>query len=256
MVTRARAQADLLAEKIRAFGGIPISIPAIAFAPLEEFTALDAALTRVDSFDWVVFTSVNGVRFADERLAALGLHAHALNGLCVAAIGPATARALTELGVRVDFVPSKFLGERVAHELPAGRGERVLLLRANLASDDLARALDARGVSVCDVDVYRTLPAPPSSIDLQGADAVTFASASSVQNFLLLMDAANGARLNLLDIFCIGPVTANTARELGLNVTATAREYTMDVLIAVMCEYYDSFRGESTAEAAEGAEKN
>jgi uroporphyrinogen III methyltransferase / synthase len=238
VITRAREQADTLAEKIRALGGTPIVFPTIAFQPLENFEALDNALRNWRAFDWVVFTSANGVRFVAERFPALGLNIRILNELRVAAIGPATMRALNKLNVRVDFVPTRFLGEQVAHELPGASSESILLLRANLASNELAHGLAARGMRVTNIDAYQTVRAESIPINSSQADAITFTSSSTVENFALLLDETTRAQLGRLVVFCIGPVTAQTARELGWNVAAIADEHTTDGLVNAMCEYY------------------
>jgi hydroxymethylbilane synthase len=247
LITRAREQASTLVEKIRALGGEPIEFPTIAFAPPEDFGELDGALARVREFDWVVFTSVNGARAVVERLRALGKEPQVwasaalseqsvgeLKGAPkIAAIGPATARGLEELGLHVAFVPTKFLGEQIAVELPIERGQRALLLRADIASDVLARGLEARGVAVTNVDAYRTIMPPKNKIDLRQIDAVTFTSSSTVRNFVAMRnDIGNAA------VFCIGPVTADTARELGLRVDAVADEHTIAGLVNTMVTYY------------------
>ncbi|MDE3087786.1 MAG: hydroxymethylbilane synthase [Chloroflexota bacterium] len=236
LITRAREQAGALAEKIRALGGEPIEFPTIDFAPLEDFRELDGALHRVAEFDWVVFTSANGVRFVVERLRALGLGAPIL-ATKIAAIGPATARALEQFGWRADFMPTKYLGEQIAVELPIQRGQRALLLRADIASDVLARGLQARGVSVTDVDAYRTVMPTLRDLRLKEIDAITFTSSSTVKNFLAMRDG-DCAELARAKVFCIGPVTADTARELGLGVDAVAAEHTIDGLVSAMANYY------------------
>jgi hydroxymethylbilane synthase len=239
LITRAPAQAVALAEKIRALGGEPVEFPTIDCAPLDDFRTLDDALARVHEFDWVVFTSANGVRWVAERMKTLGLALGNLAVTKIAAIGPATARALEQLGRHVDFLPTKFLGEQIALELPIARGQRALLLRADLASDVLARGLHARGVNVTDVDAYRTVMPPARAIDVQTIDAITFTSSSTVRNFVAML---NGARdqLQRTAVFCIGPVTAETARELGLRVDAVAEEHTMDGLVAAMVKFYNT----------------
>jgi hydroxymethylbilane synthase len=239
VITRAAEQADELAEKIRAQGGEPVAFPTIAFAPLDDFAALDDALARAREFDWVVFTSANGVRAIAERLHALNQTPARFETMRVAAIGPGTARALQQIGVRVDFVPTKFLGEQVARELPVAKGQRVLLLRADIASDVLADVLKTRGVKVLDVDAYRTVMPPPRAIDLDDVDGITFTSSSTVRHFVAMLDDAARDLLDTRDIFCIGPVTADTARELGLRVSATADEHTLDGLVAAMLKFYE-----------------
>jgi uroporphyrinogen-III synthase len=238
VVTRAHEQARELAEKIRAQGGEPIEFPTIEFAPLESYAVLDDALARANKFDWVVFTSANGVRAVDERIRALNLTNAIFVKARVAAIGPGTARALEQIGVRVDFMPTKFLGEQVARELPIEQGQRALLLRADIASEVLAEILKTRGVNVFDVDAYRTVMPAKREIDLKKVDAITFTSSSTVRNFMAMLDDEARQVLQTRDFFCIGPVTAETARELGLNVSASAEEHTLDGLVAAMVKFY------------------
>ncbi len=237
LVTRAREQAQALSAKIRALGGEPVEMPAIDFAPLTDYSELDVALFQAGDYDWIVFTSANGVRAVAERLAAHGLDARHLASAKLAAIGPATARALEALGLSVDFMPTKYLGEQIASELPVEPGCRALLLRADLASDVLARGLTERGVRVQDIDAYRTIVPESKDVDWKRIDAVTFASSSTVNN-LQSMLGDRKADLARADIFCIGPVTAETAREAGLKVAAVANEHTVDGLLAAMVEYY------------------
>ena len=240
LVTRARDQASVLAEKIRALGGEPIEFPTIDFAPLDDFNEMDQTLAHVRDYDWVVFTSANGVRAVNDRMHALGLDMHNVASAKLAAIGPATARALEALGLHVDFVPTKFLGEQIAIELPIERGQHALLLRADIASNVLARGLAARGVVVTNTDAYRTVMPPRRDLDFSQIDAVTFTSSSTVRNFMTMHTALGDerARLPRAAIFCIGPVTADTARELGLRVDAVASEHTVDGLVRTLIEYY------------------
>lgn len=239
VITRAETQADEFAKKIRAHGGEPLFFPTIAFAPLDDFRELDANLKQLQSFDWVVFTSANGVRAVAERLRALGIPTTLLGSAHIAAIGTGTAGALAEENVRVDFIPTEFLGAQIARELPVGENERALLLRADLASDELADGLTARGVHVTDVDAYRTVLASPPPLDWNRADAVTFTSASTVKHCWQLLDAPARAELAVRDIFCIGPVTASAARELNLHVVAVASTHTLDGLLSAMLEFYE-----------------
>lgn len=239
LITRTREQAQTLAEKISALGGEPVEFPTIDFAPLEDFRELDDALARNGEFDWIVFTSANGVRTVGKRMRALGIDPRALKSK-IAAIGPATARALEELGLRVDFIPTRFLGAQIAIELPIQHGQRALLLRADLASDTLARELEARGVQVTNVDAYRTILPPAREMDLTQIDAVTFTSSSTVRNFVAMLDGKGRGVLANLAVFCIGPVTAETARELGLRVDAVAEEHTVDGLASALMDHYAS----------------
>jgi uroporphyrinogen III methyltransferase/synthase len=238
VITRAHEQAKELAEKIRGRGGEPIEFPTIALAPLDDFRALDDALAHVTEYDWIVFTSANGVRAVMARVGETHSSSVDWKALRVAAIGPGTARALEANGVPVAFIPTQFLGQQIARDLPIESGQRALLLRADLASDVLATGLTARGVQVSDVDAYRTVMPESREIDLTRMDAVTFTSSWTVRNFVAMLDDAGRTRLETLDLFCIGPVTAQTARELGLHVAAVAAEHTLDGLVEAMENYY------------------
>lgn len=248
LVTRSAEQAGSLSAKISALGAEPIEFPVIGYAAMQDSRDLDTALARPNEFNWIVFTSANGVRAVKERLVALGVSASTLTNVKLAAIGPATASALNELGLKVDFMPSRFLGEQVAVELPVTPGDKVLLLRADLASEALALGLAARGAVVSDVDAYRTVKPATTDLDLRNVDAVTFTSSSTVRNLYSMLNAGQRKMLEQVAIFCIGPVTADTARELGLNVTSIAGEHTVDGLVNAMLEYY--WKAEETRNAA------
>lgn len=259
LVTRPRAQAADLCDKLTALGAEPIVFPTIDIAPLEDHTALDRAITDLCSYQWVVFTSVNGVAAVWDRLAAMGKDGRAFDGIQVAAIGPATARALGKRGIHAHFIPDEYIAEAIVDGLGEVRGQRILLPRADIAREALAVALERRGAIVHENAAYRTLPAAPDPQGLtelrRGVDAITFTSSSTVRNFVLLLsgsaqyiDAANYRRmghhgipmpsLNRAIIACIGPITAQTAREVGLPVNVMAAEYTMDGLVAALVEYF------------------
>ncbi len=239
LITRAHEQAAIFAEKIRALGGEPVEFPTIDFAPLENFRKLDHALARASEFDWIVFTSANGVRYVAERLRELGLTPAIFATAQIAAIGPATAQALAQLGLHVEFVPTKYLGEQIAIELPIARGQRALLLRADIASDLLEKKLSERGIAVTNLAVYRTITPVASAVELSAIDAVTFSSSSTARNFVAMLNGTAEALLTRAMVFCIGPVTAETARELGLRVDAVASEHTIDGLVDAMAKYYE-----------------
>jgi hydroxymethylbilane synthase len=238
LVTRSREQAHSLADKIRALGGEPVQVPAIDFAPLDDFRALDSALTRTAEFDWIILTSANGVRAVADRLHSLSLEPGIMNAAKLGAIGPATEAAMKALGLRVDFVPTKFLGTQVAVELPVEPEQSVLLLRADIASERLAKVLASRGAKVSNVNAYRTIMPSPQAMDLDRVDALTCTSSSTVRNLVAMLDGQSREALNRLGIFCIGPVTADTARELGLHVDATAAVHTIDGLLDAMVAFY------------------
>jgi uroporphyrinogen-III synthase len=238
VVTRTQQGASELGKRIRALGGTAPEWNTIAIAPMQDFHKLDEALAALETFDWVVFTSANGVRAVAERLRENGSSPARLNEARIAAVGPVTARALHEFGIAVAFVPERFSGDVLAVELPAQAGDKVLLLRADLASEALPDGLASRGVAVTDVMAYRTIMPERPNIDLRNADAVTFVSASAVKNLVAQLDDAEHAQLAALEIFCIGPATAQAALDAGLVVSATAETHTLDGLIDKMIEFY------------------
>jgi uroporphyrinogen-III synthase len=217
VVTRARAQASTLVEKLRALGAETIELPTIEIAgePLGDLA--------LSTYDWVAFTSVNAV----ERVFAGLRDARAFGAAKVAAVGPGTAAALAARGVVADLVPASAVAEALVEAFPAGAG-RVLLPQAAAARPVLAEGLRAKGWTVEVVAAYRTVPARPSDEALAAAakaDAIAFTSSSTVTSWLAL-----GATMPPV-VACIGPVTAATAAEHHLPVTVVATEHTVDGLV-------------------------
>jgi uroporphyrinogen III methyltransferase/synthase len=244
LVTRAAEQAGELRDRLEALGAEAIEAPAIRLAPPESFEALDGALGELERFDWIVFTSVNGVERFFERLFAKERDLRALGRARLAAIGPATAEALRRRGLRADIVPQDDRAEGLAAELaPHVRGSRVLLARAAEARSVLPEELSRAGAEVADVPVYRTLRAdrlPPEArrtLACGALDAVTFTSPSTVRGLLELL-RAEGLELGRAKVACIGPVTADAARELGLRVDIEARPYTLEALVDALAKSF------------------
>ncbi len=243
VVTRPRPQASQFREWLEAQGAEAVSFPAIRIVPPPDPTPLARAAADVRSFDWLVFTSVNGVERFWGALEAAGLGAGALAGARVAAIGPATAAALRERGVRVDVVPERYVAESVVDALAAAgnlRARRVLLPRAAGAREVLPERLTQLGALVTEVEAYRAVADSGQTTDLRERlasgtiDAVTFTSSSTVRSFV----EAVGCELGGAAVACIGPVTAATARELGLPVTVVAAEHTIPGLEAALLELF------------------
>lgn len=243
LITRPRCQADEFAAALQQTGALAVFFPVIEIAAVEDPTALDQALSTLDSYHWLVLTSANGVLAVWERLQVLGITGLP-SSLRVAAIGPKTAQALLAAGVQPDFVPDEYIAEAILPGMGALRGQRVLLLRADLARPALALAIRAAGGEAVEIAAYRTVPAGPDSAALlalqSGVQVVTFTSSSTVRNFCALARAAglDPARLPGLPVLaCIGPITAATARQEGLPVDLVAAEYTTAGLLQALLDY-------------------
>lgn len=237
VVTRPRPQAPGLVQRLKELGAQPILYPTISIEPMEDTGPLDEAIGRLANgeYDRVIFTSVNGVAIFWERLEALGHDVFIFNDVPVAAIGPATGEALREHGVEPDFIPDEYVAEAVAAGLGDVWGKRILLPRAAIARPTLREHLGARGALVDEVPTYRTLAAQPNAVPLsvlESADVFTFTSSSTVRSFVKLVGGPAVAQRLTGDalVACIGPVTAETARELGMHPVIVAEEYTMEGL--------------------------
>lgn len=247
LITRPRAQAADLCDKLAALGAVPIVFPTIEIAPLEDTSSLDEALRKLDQYQWIIFTSVNGVKAFWDRLDLGGSGNRRGLPPNIAAIGPATARALESHGVTVTLIPDEYVAESIVDNIGDVRGQHILLPRADIAREALAIELQHRGAIVDEIAAYRTLPAAPDPIGLaelqRGVDVITFTSSSTVRNFVALVGQASISPSTL--IACIGPITANTARELGLRVDIMANEYTMNGLVAALVDHFAALTTET-----------
>jgi uroporphyrinogen III methyltransferase / synthase len=241
VVTRARAQASVLAARLSELGAEVFQFPTIRIEDPLDPESLLHAVARVDTFSWVVFTSVNGVRRFWEALRAGGRDSRALCGVSVCAIGPATAAACELEGVRADLVPERFVAEAVLEAFAregVQEGERVLIPRAAEARGELPEGLRRLGAEVTEVAAYRTVPDSGERDRLarlleDGAvDWITFTASSTVRNFV----EAVGSDLGGARVASIGPITSGTARELGLRVDIEAESYTIDGLVMALCQ--------------------
>lgn len=239
LVTRPRAQAAEFCDKLATLGAVPIAFPTIEITPLEDTTQLDRAIRQLAQYQWIVFTSVNGVKAFWDRLDVVG--AGLVPALRVAAIGPATASALQLHAVTVTLIPDEYIAEAIVKSIGVVQSQRILLPRADIAREALAVELQKRGAIVDEIAAYRTLPSqsdPNGLLELQhGVDVITFTSSSTVRNFVAL--AGRDSIPSQTIIACIGPITANTARELGLRVDVQATDYTMDGLVAALVAHFD-----------------
>lgn len=247
VVTRAAAQAQRFTQLLEAAGARVLEAPAIVIGPPASWEPLDTALDALATFTWVIFTSVNGVAMVDRRLSARGLAWSALAGRRVAAIGPATADALAEHGVRADLVPDEYRAEGLLERLrgvvtPA---DRVLLPRAAETRDVLVTGLRRLGAQVSEVPAYATRRTEAGTTRLREAlasgtiDAVTFTSSSTARNFAeLFSEDERRDWLGRVTVASIGPITAATAADYGLTTDVMPGEYTIPALARALTDHF------------------
>lgn len=238
VVTRAREQAGELRARLEALGAEVVELPSISVRPL------DFTVPALAAYEWVVFTSVNGVAaFFDRGLAAQGLDARALAGCRVAAIGSGTAGALADRGLRADLVPQRFVAEALVEVFPPAAGEaRVLLPRAAVARDALPDGLREAGYEVVVLPVYETVAGEPEPDVAErvrggGVDVITFTSSSTVTNLVGVLGAVPDPQPVVV---AIGPVTAGTAQAQGFRVDAVAEDHTIDGVVEVVVDFLNA----------------
>ncbi len=237
LVTRSRDQASALSERLRELGAEPLEHPTIDIAPPKDFGPLDDAIAELAAYDWLIFTSANGVRAFVDRMIEKRAGTPALSGRRIAAVGPATAQALAEHGLRADYMPPVYTTEGIAAGLGDVAGQRILLPRAARAPRQLARALRDKGAAVDEVAAYRTL-AVGASDELKALladgqiDIITFTSSSTVRNLAASLRPSQRSQvMSRCLVACIGPVTARTAERLGIRVDVMASEHTIAGLV-------------------------
>ncbi len=244
VVTRAREQASELVVLLEELGACCFQFPTIEIKPLDDYGHLEEAILGLADFDWVIFTSVNGVKHFWNQLDAIGLDTRVLGGCEVAAIGPATAELLTQKGVRPDFVPEKYVAEGVDEGLLAlgVAGKRVLIPRAEKAREVLPEELRKAGAEVLVLPVYETGLAeqgPDALLDRLDADAidfVTFTSSSTVENFFALIEPDILRKYPKVKLACIGPITAKTLEGFGFKAHIQPEEFTIEALAKALAE--------------------
>lgn len=258
LVGRARHQAGALSSELRKLGAEVIEIPFIEIRRPRSYEPLDSALRNIADYDWLILTSVNGVEALFSRWDRLhrgGKEAARIGPerLCVAAIGPATKKAIEQRGMRVDIMPKEYVAESVVSSLSAEvAGKRVLLVRAKIARDVIPRELRNAGAQVDVIEAYETVVPAASRTRLravmknpkQRPHVVTFTSSSTVKNFMALLGAGGreirGASLDGILTASIGPVTSATAKESGLKVDIEAKEFTIPGLVSAIAHTFES----------------
>ncbi len=247
LVTRAKAQASELSNLIRAQGGEPIECPTIDIGPPDNWEEVDEAIEHLATYQWLVLTSVNGVKAFMQRLWHHSRDARALAGVRVCCIGPRTAEEVRVFGINADLVPETYQAEGLIEVLKrAGvSGQRVLLARAAEAREILPNELERLGAFVRIVTVYKTVVPPIERERIQQMfrdqliDVVMFASSSTARNFFQLFDGTHDLKKNLNGtiIASIGPITAKTIREMGLDVHVMAAQNTIPALVQSLVDY-------------------
>ena len=247
VVTRARQQASDLVRLLSDLGAECLEYPTIKIMPPEDPQPLKQAVENLGAYDWIVFTSVNGVIFFFEQLFASGKDVRALGRMQTAAIGPATAARLFEYGLTSDIVPETYRAESVvdAFGKVKMKGKKILLPRAAEARPILPKELKKMGAAVDEIPAYQTLKAVQNADDLvqrlkdNRIDVITFTSSSTVKNFEALLPAENFSELiRDVTIASIGTITTDTAKELGFDVHINAESYTIPGLVEAILQYY------------------
>jgi uroporphyrinogen-III synthase len=244
LVGRARHQAGILSTSLRSLGASVIEIPFIEIRKPQSYAALDDALKNIKSYQWLILTSANGVEAMWERIRKLHIARRKLQHLKIAAIGPATKKAIVKHGLKVKMVPEEYVAESVVKGLrDEVKGKRVVLIRAKVARDVIPEELRAAGAEVDVVEAYETVVPEKSRIRLgalmknatRRPHVVTFTSSSTVKNFAELLGkkiaSPNAKWLKNMQFASIGPVTSATLKELKLPAAIEAREFTMGGLI-------------------------
>jgi uroporphyrinogen III methyltransferase/synthase len=224
VVTREAKQGEAWVRELTELGAEVIAFPTLRLEPPTDPGPLDRALNRLEEFDWLVFTSVNGVQYFLAALDRAGLDLRLLGTCQLAAIGPSTAAALARAHLRADLVPPQFVAESLVEAFADHpmEGRKILIPRAEQARDLLPEALRSRGAQVEVTPAYRTVVPERSQIDLESANWVTFASSSSVRHFVELVGSHRA-----LPVLAIGPITADSARAAGFKRVEMAEVYTL-----------------------------
>ena len=247
LITRAREQSSEFTTRLKKLGAEVIEFPTIEIVPPSSWKEVDHAIAKLKSYDWVIFTSANGVHFFFQRLKEKGKNRRSLSGSKICAIGPATAKQLKKRKIRVDLVPKEFIAESILRGFKkmGTEGKQILLARAKKAIDVLPQGLKRMGAKVDVVEVYRTVKPRGGSRRLKQllekgkVDVITFTSSSTVSHFIDLLKKEDVKNLlKEVALACIGPVTARTVKEASLKVHIQPKEYTIPGLTQAIAEYF------------------
>jgi uroporphyrinogen III methyltransferase/synthase len=243
LITRAIEQVEEFSGPLENYGAEVIAFPAIEIVPPEDWRPLDKSIEKINSYDWVIFTSVNGVRYFAQRLQEKGIPIAALAEKKICAIGPRTQKELEKMGLTVHFRPSEYRAEGIAEGLKVQgiQGKKILLPRAREARSILPEALREAGALVDEVEAYQTVKPAQGKASLTAilkkrVDVVVFASSSTLRNFMELLP--DKTALNGVKVAVIGPITAETAKNYGLEPHIAPQEYTIPALVQAIVEYF------------------
>ncbi|HEV7205854.1 MAG TPA: uroporphyrinogen-III synthase [Jatrophihabitans sp.] len=265
LVPRTKEQAGAMSDRLRGFGAVPVEVPTIAVEPPRTPTQMERAIKGLVTgrYEWIVFTSTNAVRAVREKFEEFGLDARAFAGVKIGCVGEATADAVRAFGIKPELVPS---GEQSSEGLLADFPpfddvldpiDRVLLPRADIATETLAAGLRELGWEIDDVTAYRTVRAAPPAAEIRdaiksgGFQAVCFTSSSTVRNLVGIAGKPHARTV----VACIGPQTAATAREFGLRVDVQPESATIPALIDALAEFAVARAAAEKEKAAELAAK-
>jgi len=247
LVTRPEEQGAEFMEALSDLGAQCLQLPTIRIQPPASWRELDQAIAHLPEYDWILFTSVNGVKYFFERIGVAEKDGRCLSGVRIGTIGPKTAQALTERGIRPDLLPSRYCAEGLVEELEkvALKGKGILIPRPRIARDYLPEKLKALGATVDVVEAYRTVQPDYSHEELGGffgkgtVHMITFTSPSAVDNFVALVEERLPAmEIRKTPVACIGPITAQRAQVMGFTVAVVPSEYTADALARALVEFY------------------
>ena len=246
VVTRAREQASGLANTLAELGAHVIQFPTIEIHDLENYNEVDAHINKLDEYQWLVFTSVNGVKHFWKRLQKHNLDTRALYGKKISAIGPATADILREKGIEPDFIPERYVAEGVVEGMLAlgMQGQNILLPRAREAREVLPEALRKAGARVDVLPIYETKPAGArkdevlADLEAGRVHCITFGSSSTVDNFISLVDVETLKKYPNVQFASIGPITTKTLESYGLPCHIQPDEYTIPALVETLVEKF------------------
>ncbi len=245
VVTRPENQSASLVEALRQHGAVSIRFPVIRIEPIPDVTGLEEALCNLEDYNWVIFTSVNGVQIFWEWLRRLNISHQTLLELDVAAIGPATADELCTHGISPVFVPENYVGEALGEGIPETAGKRILLPRAAGSRPALPRILTERGAEVDEFALYRAVRAEPEPRALsqlaEGVDVITFTSPSTVRHFTTILSSSPLNPLNLPGapvVACIGPITAEAVEQAGYLTEVVAETYNVEGLLKALVQFF------------------